>query len=121
VLRLTLAMEPDSVPAARHALDRWSDVLDKHVLESARLLTSELVTSCVTPLGQGTGDIEFEVRITTRAIHVAVSRTVPRRGPASGHPVDGLSLTLHLLGQLADRWGLRRAERTTLWFELDRI
>ena len=114
----------DRAPAAaRKSLDRLHGRLDADGLETMRLLVSELVTNSVrhARLDDG-GWIELSIEETPRALRVAV--TDPGVGfderPGPPQPGDPSGWGLHLVEQLADRWGVSRDGQTQVWFEIDR-
>ena len=109
--------------AARRSLERLQGQLDPSGLETMRLLVSELVTNSVrhARLEDG-GWINVSVEENQRALRVAV--TDPGVGfeerPGPPQPGDPSGWGLHLVEQLADRWGVSREGRTMVWFEIDR-
>lgn len=88
-----------------------------------RLLVSELVTNSVrhARLEDG-GWINVCVEESPRALRVAV--TDPGVGfderPGPPQPGDRSGWGLHLVEQLADRWGVSRDGKMMVWFEIDR-
>ncbi len=109
--------------AARRSLERLDGHLDPDGLETMRLLVSELVTNSVrhARLGDG-GWINLSVEENPRALRVAVTDAGvgfdERPGPPQ--PGDPSGWGLHLVEQLADRWGVSRDGETSVWFEIDR-
>ncbi len=109
--------------AARRSLERLHGQLDPAGLETMRLLVSELVTNSVrhARLEDG-GWISVSVEENRRALRVAV--TDPGIGfderPGPPQPGDPSGWGLHLVEQLADRWGVSRDGQTMVWFEIDR-
>ncbi len=109
--------------AARRSLDRLDGQLHPEGLETMRLLVSELVTNSVrhARLEEG-GWINVSVRENPHALRVAV--TDPGIGfdgrPRPPQPGDHAGWGLHLVEQLADRWGVSREGETMVWFEIDR-
>ena len=114
----------DRAPAAaRQCLERLQDHLDSEGLETMRLLVSELVTNSVRHARmESDGWISLSVEENPDAVRVAVSdRGVgfeDRPGPPQ--PGDPSGWGLHLVDQLADRWGFSRDGETKVWFEIDR-
>jgi anti-sigma regulatory factor (Ser/Thr protein kinase) len=87
--------------------------------EAAGLLTSELVTNAIRHAGT---PVELLARA-AQGLRVEVTDGRPELAPAprdaTGHGVSGLGL--HLVDELASRWGVERDDATkTVWFELDR-
>lgn len=109
--------------AARQSLDRLAGRLDPDGLETMRLLVSELVTNSVrhARLENG-GWINVSVQETPRALRVAV--TDPGIGfeqrPGPPQPGDPSGWGLHIVEQLADRWGISNDGETKVWFEIER-
>jgi anti-sigma regulatory factor (Ser/Thr protein kinase) len=120
-LALSLAPVPDSIPRARHTLDRLSDRLDGHLLENLRLLVSEVVSNSVRH-GEGTGPIQLRVTILRRSVRVEVEDPGPGFQPAPEHHYaahhDGWGLLL--VDRLSARWGVVAGATTLVWFEIDR-
>ncbi len=108
--------------AARRSLDRLHGQLDPEGLETMRLLVSELVTNSVRHARIEDGLINVSVQENPRALRVAV--TDPGVGfdkrPGRPQPGDHAGWGLHLVEQLADRWGVSRDGETMVWFEIDR-
>jgi anti-sigma regulatory factor (Ser/Thr protein kinase) len=114
----------DRAPAAaRQSLDRLAGRLDPAGLETMRLLVSELVTNSVRHARlEHTGWINLSVEEHSDAVRVAV--TDPGVGfderPGPPQPGDPSGWGLHLVEQLADRWGISRDGETKVWFEIER-
>jgi len=114
----------DRAPAAaRQCLERLHARLDPDGLETMRLLVSELVTNSVRHARlESSGWINVAVEEKPRALRVAVSD--PGIGfderPGPPQPGGGSGWGLHLVEQLADRWGVSRDGETKVWFEIDR-
>ena len=109
--------------AARRSLQRLDGELDPEGLETMRLLVSELVTNSVRHARlDEAGWINVCVEQNPRAVRVAV--TDPGVGfedrPGPPQPGDHSGWGLHLVEQLADRWGVSRDGKTMVWFEIDR-
>ena len=109
--------------AARRSLERLRGQLDPEGLETMRLLVSELVTNSVRHARIGDeGTINLCVEEDSRALRVAV--TDPGVGfeerPGPPQPGDHSGWGLHLVEQLADRWGVSRDGQMMVWFEIDR-
>jgi anti-sigma regulatory factor (Ser/Thr protein kinase) len=121
-LELKLQPTPDAPRDARHALDRFASDLPTDVLESVRLLVSELVTNCLRHAGvPRDGLIELKVGRLNSAIRVEV------HDPGHGFEPAPVSLSiystsgwgLYLVEQIADRWGVTVEDGTSVWFELN--
>ena len=122
-VQLDLERNPDSAAEARRALADVADQLTPRRLEDARLLVSELVTNAIRHAGLAAADrITLVVETDDRALRIEV------RDPGPGFelteptpdPARPSGWGLYLVRELSDRWGVERADDTTVWFELDR-
>jgi anti-sigma regulatory factor (Ser/Thr protein kinase) len=120
----TLMLEPSvNAPAVARALlvDLAAAAeVERSVLQSALLLTSEVVTNAV---AHGTGVPLLSVEIWSTGLRVSVADSgdgVPRRIAARpGSEAGGRGL--FFVETLADRWGVaKRAVGKVVWFEMDR-
>jgi serine phosphatase RsbU (regulator of sigma subunit)/anti-sigma regulatory factor (Ser/Thr protein kinase) len=123
-LTMELPSAPESAGAAREALAPLGERLPDELLESIRLLVTELITNSVK---HGRGD-ERQVRVTvTLTPHVLrVEVTDGGSGFEPPPPPTEPSETpsgwgLYLVDRLADRWGVEDGDGTLVWFEIDRI
>jgi len=112
--------EPRAAQAARRALEllRWEP--DQARFNVAALLTTELVANAIEHAG--TGEVRFEAALIEDHIRVAVGDDGSGFSPVArspGTPLDS-HWGLHLVDQLADRWGVVTEPRTLVWFELHR-
>jgi anti-sigma regulatory factor (Ser/Thr protein kinase) len=89
------------------------------VLDSVRLLVTELVTNAVRHAGAAT--VELVVLVGSRRVHVEVANAGgefiarPRNGRDSGWG-------LFLIDRLSDDWGVAdKPGRQCVWFELERV
>lgn len=121
VLALTLEPVPDSIPRARHTLDRLADAVDEPLLGDLRLLVSEVVTNSIRH-GRGGGPIVVRVSVGPRVVRVEVedggSGFEPGLGNGDADRNSGWGL--QLVDRLAARWGVVVGSTTTVWFELER-
>jgi anti-sigma regulatory factor (Ser/Thr protein kinase) len=119
-LELTLPPVPDSIPHARHTLDRLADAIGKPLLDELRLLVSEVVTNSIRH--GGLGPIELWVSVDPRIVRVEVEDRGPGFEPSLGNGDDerGSGWGLLLVDRLAARWGVVASATTTVWFELER-
>ena len=117
----TFPAEPESVTRARHLV--WQ-LLDEWALAdvdpgTAGLLVSELVTNAVKHAGTPADvlvcfDGALRVEVTDRRADLPIAIVGDEELAVSGRG-------LRLVGQMASRWGYRRADDSkTIWFELDR-
>lgn len=116
------AAEPRAAPAARRALEmlRWK--LSPAQFHLAGLLTTELIANAVEHGGGGTrGNVRLKAALTDEHVRIEVGDDGPGFVPtprAPGTPLDS-HWGLHLVNQLADRWGVAAEPETTVWFELE--
>jgi anti-sigma regulatory factor (Ser/Thr protein kinase) len=120
-IKLRLEGGPESAATARRALARLRTELDPPLLESLRLLVTELISNAVrhanAPL------VELLVLIGPHAVRVEVLDPGPGFEPAANPRKGGSEggWGLFLVERMADRWGVvRREPGTRVWFELQR-
>ena len=120
-LALSLSPVPDSIPRARHTLDRFAECMDADQLDSLRLLVSEVVSNSVRH-GEGTGPIQLRVTLGPSTIRVEVEdpgpgfALPPDLEPRGRH--DGWGLLL--VDRISARWGVVAGATTLVWFEIER-
>ena len=113
---------PRAVESARRALDGFRMELGDAVHPTTVLLLSELVANSVKHSRVTNGTIELLVCMTTSTIRVEVSDDGEGFDPpAIARQDDSGGRGLHLVQELADRWGWPTGLRTSVWFELDRV
>src|SRR5918999_3432672 len=106
---------------ARRGLEALRTAFDDDTVDQAVLLVSELVTNSVRHAGLRDADmIAVEVRQDDRSLHIEVSDA------GAGFDADVLPRQdggwgLLLIDRVADRWGVRRGDRTSVWFEIDAV
>jgi anti-sigma regulatory factor (Ser/Thr protein kinase) len=118
-----LPPSPVAPSTARGALSPLEEVVEPEVLDSVRLLVSELVTNAVRHARlRGQDRIHLRVEAGDDSVRVDVSDPGPGFLPAeqSPRPEDSFGWGLYLVGEIADRWGVERSDRTMVWFEIDR-
>lgn len=109
---------------ARLALQPLSGALPDARFDDLRLLITELVTNSLRharPAGRrGGSTIDLRVDVWREGLYAEVldSGTVFDPSPAP-RPLEEGGLGLHLVRQLASRWGIRRVPGTCVWFEID--
>src|SRR3712207_5108549 len=110
-MRFTVELphEPDSIPAARRALQRLDDNVDDLTLRNTKLLVSELVTNAVRHVPAGEDDkIELVVEQVDGHVRIEVAdqgpgfEPTPRTDVSTGSSGWGL----HIMAKLAARWGV---------------
>jgi anti-sigma regulatory factor (Ser/Thr protein kinase) len=122
-LTIRLPHDLDSIPTARRAVDRYRDELDDATLRNARLLISELVTNVIRHVPKGPGDDQIELIIDHSNGHLRVE--VADRGtgfvpaPRVDRQNDASGWGLHILAQVASRWGVESDDGARVWFEIE--
>jgi anti-sigma regulatory factor (Ser/Thr protein kinase) len=102
--------------ARRWVLERGSD-LPPGKLDLLLLLVSELVTNSVRHSGAVPGErVHIALERGDGTIHVDVQDGGPGFDPRDLRPGPH---GLQVVESGADRWGIERSGRTTVWFELD--
>ena len=120
-LRLRVAGGPRAPAHARVSLRAAAAWLPEELERKLVLLTSELVKYSVVH-GQASEEdvIEIEVRATADGVPAQISDCgpgfAPRERTAEIDEPGGWGLVL--VERVAQRWGVERAERTSVWFEL---
>lgn len=98
--------------------------LSADALADVSLLVTELVANSVWHGGAGEGAmVRVSVSGDDTAVHVEVENPADGAAePAQRRPdlEGGGGLGLHIVERVASRWGVRRAPRVTVWFEIDR-
>jgi anti-sigma regulatory factor (Ser/Thr protein kinase) len=105
----------------RRALTRLRSDLDPPLLESLRLLITELISNAVRHAGAP--GIDLLVVVGQPAVRVEVADRGPGFDSPRGNGERGTEggWGLLLVERLADRWGVARdGARTRVWFELER-
>lgn len=114
---MDIRRDPQAPETARRALDELDDV-DPKMLDSAKLLTSELVTNSVR---HGDGDwirlvVDTDAGARLRCeVADGGEGFVPRPRTKSMFELGGWGL--HLVSRVADRWGVQDGA-PRVWFEL---
>jgi anti-sigma regulatory factor (Ser/Thr protein kinase) len=118
---LRLVGGPDAAATARGALARLRADLDPPLMETLRLLVTELVTNSVR---HAEGDtVSLRVTVKPASVWTEVRDNGPGFDPATtGTPrEDRTGWGLFLVERLSDRWGtVRDTDGTRVWFELRR-
>ena len=118
---LRLAGDPDAPANARRALARLQSDLEEPVLETMRLLVTELIANSVKHASAAT--VGLKVLVANSAVLVEVTDEGPGFTPIGRK--KGQDETsgwgLFLVDRLADRWGVAsEGAATRVWFELKR-
>jgi anti-sigma regulatory factor (Ser/Thr protein kinase) len=115
--------EPQAAPAARRVLKTLLWDLDPTQSYVAALLTTELIANGVEHAGAGADtSVQLDVALTDERLRVEVVDEGSGFVPAPRSPDTPLDSHwgLHLVEELADRWGVVPEPQTLVWFELDR-
>jgi len=117
---LTLRRDPQSVRAARGALEQLDGHFPKARLYDATVCLSELVSNAIRHPGGG-GELELTVAVDDELLRVEVAD--PGQGFEPGPPTKGDERGgwgLFIVDRLADGWGVEPGEQTVVWFEMER-
>jgi anti-sigma regulatory factor (Ser/Thr protein kinase) len=120
-LSLRLDRGPNAAAKARRGLAQLRGDLDAPLLETLRLLVTELVTNSVKHTGADT--VKLTVVVGNSAVLTEVSDAGAGFDPkATGTPAeDHTGWGLFLVERLAESWGVERdGNGTKVWFELRR-
>jgi anti-sigma regulatory factor (Ser/Thr protein kinase) len=120
-VKLRLDGGPTAASAARRALAKLRSELDPPLLESLRLLVTELITNAVRHAGAR--KVELLVVVSQPAVRVEVVDPGPGFDPERSTKTRDHhgGWGLFLVDRLADRWGvIQEGEGTRVWFELER-
>jgi serine phosphatase RsbU (regulator of sigma subunit)/anti-sigma regulatory factor (Ser/Thr protein kinase) len=123
---VTLELPPtaESAGAAREALSPLGERLEESQLETVRLLVTELITNSVKHAGSGDEPVTVTVELTPDAVRVEVSDSGEGFEPPArpDEPLESPSgWGLYLVERLAARWGVENEDRSSVWFELERV
>jgi anti-sigma regulatory factor (Ser/Thr protein kinase) len=117
---LRLNGSPEAPSVARRALSRLRGDIDPPVMETMRLLVTELVSNSVRHAQSRT--VVLKVLVGRSMVLTEVSDEGPGFDPAgTGQPGTESGWGLFLVERLADRWGVKHGTGSTrVWFELPR-
>jgi anti-sigma regulatory factor (Ser/Thr protein kinase) len=118
---LRLDRGPDAAAKARRGLANLRGDLDPPLMETLRLLVTELVTNSVRHTGAST--VGLKVLVGSNAVLTEVTDGGPGFDPGeTGRPArDHTGWGLFLVERLAERWGVtQNGQGTKVWFELRR-
>jgi anti-sigma regulatory factor (Ser/Thr protein kinase) len=120
-MHVELDSGPTAAAEARAALTVLDGRVTGEVLDDLRLLVSELVTNSVRHSGAApTATVELQVVSRPRGVRVEVAdcgNGFQPRPRTPGQAVDS-GWGLHLVDQIADRWGVENSGRKRVWFEI---
>jgi anti-sigma regulatory factor (Ser/Thr protein kinase) len=120
-LSMTLGRGPDAAAEARVAISKLRADLDPPLMETLRLLVTELITNSVRHTAAD--DVTLRVAIGKSAVLTEVADTGPGFEPEcmekAGNEDTGWGL--FLVQRLADKWGVKHdGPSKRVWFELRR-
>jgi serine phosphatase RsbU (regulator of sigma subunit)/anti-sigma regulatory factor (Ser/Thr protein kinase) len=121
---LTLELPPtaESAGVAREALAPLGERIDDSLLETVRLLVTELITNSVRHGEPGDTPVKVSVTVSQgSSVRVEVSDGGPgfEPRPQPDRPLETPSgWGLYLVDRLADRWGVDTSGGSAVWFEL---
>jgi anti-sigma regulatory factor (Ser/Thr protein kinase) len=124
-LELNLPPRAEAAAFARRSLEDLEPDLEPEVLDSLRLLVTELVTNSVRH-GELSASDRIRLRLADRGDRIRVEVTDPGDGFHSRRPSlapgdeSPSGWGLFLVSRVADRWGTLENSTTTVWFELAR-
>ena len=120
--RLRLACDPAVVAEARRAVARFEAGVPAAVIESARLLVTELVTnSLLHGIAEGEGWIDVVIELRARCLRIEVADPASTGRRPVLRTVDSSSTSgwgLQLVDRLASDWGVETGSGTCVWCEL---
>jgi anti-sigma regulatory factor (Ser/Thr protein kinase) len=121
-MTLRIQGNPEAAAHARHALARLRSDIDPPLMETLRLLVTELVTNSVKHARADS--VVLRVLVGRAAVWTEVADEGPGFDPADAATPPGQDRPgwgLFLVERLAHRWGVNHAGRSTkVWFELRR-
>jgi anti-sigma regulatory factor (Ser/Thr protein kinase) len=120
-LSLRLDRGPDAAAKARRGLSGLRSDLDAPLMETLRLLVTELVTNSVRHTGADA--VMLKVLVGNGAVWTEVTDGGPGFDPpaADTAEADRTRWGLFLVERLAERWGVNQGGHgTKVWFELRR-
>ena len=121
-ISLRLRGGPEAAARARRALTKLRADIDPPLMETLRLLVTELVANSVRHARADT--VILKVLVARTVVLTEVTDEGPGFDPAdTGTPgTDESGWGLFLVERLSDRWGVNQhADTTKVWFELRRV
>jgi anti-sigma regulatory factor (Ser/Thr protein kinase) len=120
-MSLSLDGGPEAAAHARRALSGLGGQLEAPVMETMRLLVTELVANSVRHAGADA--VALKVAVGRGAVLVEVRDEGPgfEPSPRTAGQDDASGWGLYLVDRMADSWGVAREDSSTrVWFELKR-
>ena len=121
-LSLRLHGGPEAAARARRALSKLRADIDPPLMETLRLLVTELVSNSVRHAQSDT--VVLKILVGRSAVLTEVTDEGPGFDPASTPEpgTDESGWGLFLVERLAHRWGVNQSDdETRVWFELRRV
>ena len=120
---MSVELEPGPTAAseARVALSALDGRIDAGALDDIRLLVSELVSNSVRHSGAPGARVRLDVVGDAYSVRVEVTdggRGFEPQARSKAHDEVG-GWGLHLVDEIAARWGVDTRRRTRVWFEID--
>jgi hypothetical protein len=119
----SFAATPDAPREARRMVEAWSDQVDREILDTLRLLVSEVIALSVRNGAMdddGGPPVELSVEFDARRVLVEAARDTDRYSFVPTAMAEFPDLSLVLIDELSDRWGVCRGNSGSLcWFEID--
>jgi anti-sigma regulatory factor (Ser/Thr protein kinase) len=117
---IRLGSGPEAAARARRALSRLRADIDPPLMETLRLLVTELVANSVRH--SASDSVVLRVLVGRATVLTEVSDQGPGFDPeATGEPGVDSGWGLFLVKRLSQRWGVNHSDQgTNVWFELPR-
>lgn len=116
-LRMRLGSGPDAAAQARRAIGKLRQDLDPPLMETMRLLVTELITNAVRHTNCDT--VVLKIAIGKSAVLTEVCDDGPNFDPQPSDAEDD-GWGLFLVERLAEDWGVKTNGTKRVWFRLSR-
>ena len=116
-LRMRLGSGPDAAAQARRAIGKLRQDLDPPLMETMRLLVTELITNAVRHTNCDT--VVLKIAIGKSAVLAEVGDDGPNFDPQPSDAEDD-GWGLFLVERLAEDWGVKTNGTKRVWFRLSR-
>ena len=117
-LRMRLGSGPDAAAQARRAIAKLRQDLDPPLMETMRLLVTELITNAVRHTDCDT--VVLKIAIGRSAVLTEVCDDGPAFDPQPSDSEDD-GWGLFLVERLAEDWGVKTNGSKRVWFRLSRV
>jgi anti-sigma regulatory factor (Ser/Thr protein kinase) len=119
--RLRIGGGPRAAGRARHELARLRDDLDPPLLESVRLLVTELVANSVRHAGAASVELVVHLRAERVRVEIANRGSAFTTRPLRHEGLSERGWGLFLVERLSDDWGIAEERgHQRVWFEIRR-